>query len=194
MAAEKLFANEGYHGVSLRQITREAKTNVAALNYHHYDKPTLYRKILSRRLNQINQRRLELLDLAQSKAGDDPVPLSEIFAALAAPLLIPAEPDSREGMRLVSRILLESPALTGESLPSEFQPAMLRFGQAIRRHAPALPPADFLWQFSFVLGALHHAVLTLPDMPLHTRGLCPAHDGQGALRNFVLFATHAFKC
>jgi hypothetical protein len=58
---------------------------------------------------------------------------------------------------------------------------------------PALPPGDFLWRLSFVIGALHHTLLTLPDMPLHTSGLCRAHDGEAALANFTVFAVKAFS-
>ncbi len=69
---------------------------------------------------------------------------------------------------------------------------MTRFGQALRRHHPTLPPADFVWRLNFVIGALHHTLATLPDLPQHTSGLCRADDCAGALRNFSDFASKAF--
>ncbi|MES1168685.1 MAG: TetR/AcrR family transcriptional regulator, partial [Oleiharenicola lentus] len=73
--AESLFAQHGYAGVSLRQITVAAKVNLAAVNYHYYDKESLYRELLTQRLRQINRRRLALLAEAEARAGNSPVPL-----------------------------------------------------------------------------------------------------------------------
>lgn len=193
IAAESLFAQYGYSDVSLRQITVAAKVNVAAVNYHYYDKESLYREILTQRLTQINRRRLDLLAAAETRAGTAAIPLAEIIDALARPLFLPDEPTGIEAPRLLGRLLSERQPCTDDLLRSEFQPVMTRFGQAIRRHDPARPPADFVWRLSFLIGAMHHAVVTRPDMSLHTSGLCPADDCAGALRNFTDFAVNAFS-
>jgi AcrR family transcriptional regulator len=191
--AESLFAQHGYAGVSLRQITGAAKVNVAAVNYHFYDKEGLYRELLRLRLRQINHARLALLEAAQVRAGDAPVPLPEIFDALARPLFFPAAETGPLAPRLLGRLLSERQPFADDLVREEFQPAMTRFGQAIRRHQPGLPPADFIWRLSFVIGALHHALTTLPDMALHTGGLCQAGDCAAALKNFSDFSVKAFS-
>jgi AcrR family transcriptional regulator len=192
-SAEELFAQFGYFGVSLRQITAAARVNLAAVNYHYYDKESLYRQILQRQLQQINGRRLALLAEAETRAGDGPIPLSAIIDALARPLLLP-DPDIRATrIRLLGRLLSERQPFTDALLSSEFQPVMTRFGQAIRRHNPALPASDFVWRLSFVTGALHHAVVTMPDMAVHTTGLCRPDDCAGALQNFTDFAVKALS-
>lgn len=191
--AESLFAQHGYAGVSLRQITVAAKVNVASVNYHFYDKAGLYRELLRLRLRQINRERLSLLEAAQARTGDDLIPLQEIFDALARPLFFPGPESGPDAPRLLGRLLSERQPFADDLLREEFQPAMTRFGQAIRRHQPALPPADFVWRLSFVIGALHHSLTTLPDMSLHTGGLCQAGDCATALRNFRDFAANAFS-
>lgn len=192
-AAESLFAQYGYAGVSLRQITVAAKVNVASVNYHFYDKEGLYHELLRARLRQINRERLSLLEIAQARAGSGLVPLQEIFDALARPLFFPASELGATAPRLLGRLLSERQPFADDLLREEFQPTMTRFGQAIRRHQPALPPADFVWRLSFVIGALHHALTTLSDMPLHTSGLCRAGDCATALKNFSDFAANAFS-
>ncbi len=192
-AAESLFARHGYAGVSLRQITAVAKVNVASVNYHFYDKEGLYRDLLQLRLGQINQARLDLLEAAQARAGSSPVPLPEIFDALARPLFFPTPETGPLAPRLLGRLLAERQPFADEVVRVEFQPTMTRFGQAIRRHQPALPPTDFIWRLSFVIGALHHALTTLPDMPQHTGGLCQASDCDAALKNFRDFSAKAFS-
>lgn len=191
--AESLFAQHGYAGISLRQITVAAKVNVASVNYHFYDKEGLYRELLRMRLRQVNRERLSRLEAAQARAGGGPVPLREIFDALARPLFFPSPEPGSAAPRLLGRLLSERQPFVDDLLREEFQPTMTRFGQAIRRHQPALPPADFVWRLSFVIGALHHALTTLPDMPLHTSGLCRAGDCATALKNFSDFAANAFS-
>lgn len=192
-AAESLFAQHGYAGVSLRQITMAAKVNVASVNYHFYDKEGLYCELLRRRLRQINQMRLGLFEAAQARAGDRPVPLPEIFDALARPLFFPTAEIGTLAPRLLGRLLSERQPFADGLVREEFQPTMTRFAQAIRRHQPGLPPADFIWRLSFVIGALHHALTTLTNMALHTDGLCRAGDCAGALKNFSDFSVKAFS-
>jgi AcrR family transcriptional regulator len=192
-AAESLFAKHGYAGVTLRQITARARVNLAAINYHYYDKESLYREILTSRLRIINRRRLDLLTTAGVRAGGDPIPLPEVIAALARPLFLPADGESTDGTRLLGRLLAERQAFTDDLIRTEFQPVMTRFGQAIRRHVPSIPPGDFVWRFSFVIGALHHALVTMPDMSLLTDGLCEAEDAEVAFANFSAFAVKALS-
>lgn len=62
-AAEALFIRHGYEGMLLRQITSEAKVNLAAVNYHFGSKEALVQELLSSRLDRLNEERLQLLSL-----------------------------------------------------------------------------------------------------------------------------------
>ena len=47
--AARLFADNGFATVSVRDICRDAGANVAAVNYHFTSKDTLFRDVLQRR-------------------------------------------------------------------------------------------------------------------------------------------------
>lgn len=192
-AAESLFAKHGYHPVTLRQITTEAQVNLAAVNYHFYDKESLYREVLTQRLHQINQRRTAMLQDSIVRAGEEAVPLPDILDAFARPAFLSSDASGAAGPRLLGRMLVERPPFIEDLLQLEFQPVMTRFGQAVRRHLPRMPPQDFLWRFSFIVGALHHALATLHVMKSSTQGICRDDDAASALAGFTRFATAALR-
>jgi len=45
--AHKLFADKGYNGVSIREISKAADVNVAAINYHFENKENLFRETVN---------------------------------------------------------------------------------------------------------------------------------------------------
>src|SRR5471032_3336158 len=47
-AAARIFARNGFRATTVRQITREAGVNLAAVNYHFHDKHELYVSVLKR--------------------------------------------------------------------------------------------------------------------------------------------------
>jgi AcrR family transcriptional regulator len=194
IAAESLFAQHGFDGISLRQITAKAGVNLAAVNYHYSDKRSLCRDILLYRLREINRVRLDNLNQAEAHAGGSIIPLDEIITIMARPLFQPGSNPmayNAASIRLLGRIITEPLPFTAEIVTMELQPVMTRFGQAIRRHVPGLSPSDFLWRFSLVIGAMHHAMATLHDMKTLTNGICRNDDTEGALRNFTAFAFRA---
>lgn len=191
VAAESLFAQHGYEGTTVRQITKQAQVNLAAINYHFGDKQSLYEAVVSRRMKPIDDIRLENLNRAEVEAGEKPVALALIVEIMARPLFELGKDTLRAGdqaAKLIGRSLSEPLPFRETHLIKSFQPTMARFGQALRRHAVALSPEDFLWRLSFVVGAMHHTLATMHRMKVLTRGICRDDDFEGALERFVSFA------
>jgi len=71
LAAERLIAEHGIDGVSLRQINTEAgQRNSSAAHYHFGSKDALIRSIYEYRLDSVNRRRQNLLDTVQAGGHD----------------------------------------------------------------------------------------------------------------------------
>ena len=88
--ALKLFAEHGFRGVSVRDLSAAAQVNVAAVNYHFGSKQGLYRTIFETVLDEDEGRFSEALGCvatALGRAGDDPEGLSAAAALFARALV-----------------------------------------------------------------------------------------------------------
>ncbi|NEL42503.1 MAG: helix-turn-helix transcriptional regulator, partial [Xanthomonas perforans] len=70
-AAEELFAQHGFAGTSLRQLTTQADVNIAAVNYHFGSKENLVNEVFRRRMDEMTAARLQQLEAAKkSQPGE----------------------------------------------------------------------------------------------------------------------------
>ncbi|MBS44296.1 MAG: TetR family transcriptional regulator [Nocardioides sp.] len=84
-AAERLFAEKGIDGVSLREITREAhQRNTTALQYHFGGRDGLVRALVQKHMHTVAVRRAALLDHIE---GRDDLCLRDGAAILVQPVV-----------------------------------------------------------------------------------------------------------
>ena len=96
-AAERLFAQRGFHGVSIRDIADEAGVPLALVGYYFGPKLDLYHAIFRERSGYIGER-LTALAEAQRKAPPGLL-LDEIVGAFVLPALrVAATPEGRSRM------------------------------------------------------------------------------------------------
>src|SRR5260370_15922671 len=86
-SAERLFAEHGSEGTSLRTIIADAQVNLAAIHYHFHSKEALWEAVIVRRLGPINQERLRLLDACARDPNGGPPSLDAVLGALISPPL-----------------------------------------------------------------------------------------------------------
>ena len=109
-AGKKVFARSGYRAMTLRQVTHEAKVNLAAVNYHFGSKLNLMRALMRDRFEPINQQCHQLLDQQIKAHAPDPIPLSIIYDTLFRPLftgIVSAYDNDTNLMRIIGRALTE---------------------------------------------------------------------------------------
>src|ERR1051325_3683820 len=96
-AAESLFVEHGFEATSLRQLTAAAGVNLAAVNYHFGSKEVLFQAVLTRRLDPMNQERIELLEALEREAGAKPASCEKVLFAMLIPALRLARDEKRGG-------------------------------------------------------------------------------------------------
>lgn len=84
-AAERLFAERGYDGASVRDIASSAGAQIASIAFHHVSKETLFARVVERRASELSQLRLGAL--AALKTGKEPLTLEAVLSAFLRPYL-----------------------------------------------------------------------------------------------------------
>ena len=141
-AAEVEFADNGFNGASIRNITQRAGVNIASINYHFGSKESLFREMFHFRFDPINEVRLSRLREEQERREREPVPLELVIRLLVAPvfelMLSEAGPPPRFVLA-IARCLSEPLELFTRLGREIFQEVYEEFFAAIR---DALPQAD----------------------------------------------------
>ena len=160
-AAETLFMEHGFEATSLRALTATADVNLAAVNYHFGTKEELFQAVLTRRLDPMNQRRLEMLTRFETESAPAPVPSDQIMSALLVPALVLARDPQRGGanfLRLLGRAYADPAPFIRQFLSEQYAEMIARFKAAFARALPDMPRKELSWRLHFIMGALSYTL------------------------------------
>jgi len=156
-AAERLFADHGYAETSVREITTEAGTNVASVNYHFGSKQGLYRQVFESRLAEMREQRTEAVAsvVQQAERRGDAATVIEAFArAFMQPLTDPAR--ARVMLRLFLREMSDPHLPRGMFIEQMAKPMQVLMVDAIRRACPSVTEQQAALCFHSLVGQLVH--------------------------------------
>lgn len=194
-AAEQLFAEKGVAATSLRELTRAAGVNLAAVHYHFGPKEDVLRAAFERRIGPVNAERLRRLDALEARTGGAPPAVEDVLEAFLAPALALADsPDegARACLRLIARLHAE-PTAFGAWLMDVFAEIERRFLPVLARSLPHLDRATLLWRLHFVLGTMSISLTDPLRVERLSRGLCDPGDGEVLLRQLVSFSAAGLR-
>lgn len=151
-AAEALFAEIGYAGISVREISALAKVNLGSIPYYFGTKENLLKEVLLRRVLPINAERARLLKVVL----DNPKPTVEniLYAVLA-----PAFRSSREltaYRKLAGRLATDPTPEVRKVMDDIYNPRTLMFPKALRAVCPQLDVEEFNWRLMCVYGSMFY--------------------------------------
>jgi len=190
-AAEELFAQFGFTGTSLRQVTSRADVNIAAVNYHFGSKENLVNEVFRRRMDEMTAQRLSALNAAIEQ---HPGVLEPILAAFVEPALALAQDRHGGGafVRVVARAYAEKNDGLRKFLSDHYGHVLREFAKAIAACMPELSKEALYWRLDFLAGSLTYA---MADFGLIKRpaGVTEAAHRERAARELIRFAAAGFK-
>ncbi|MEI6893361.1 MAG: TetR family transcriptional regulator [Colwellia sp.] len=154
-SADVLFANKGFNGTSLREITSQANVNLAAVNYHFGSKKELIKAVMSRYMDELSPQ-LESALLSICQAEHKPT-LHEVFSAFVEPLLSLNE-FKKNGtstfLQLLGRGYTDSQGFLRWFLTTQYPNVFTHFSKAVKIAYPELSSEDMFWRLHFTMGTI----------------------------------------
>ncbi|TSH90596.1 TetR/AcrR family transcriptional regulator [Verticiella sediminum] len=161
LAAEKLFAQRGYHAVSIRQIAKEADVPLALVSYYFGQKHELFHAIFASWSGTIAERLEALAEIGRAPTGEPR--LRRIVQAFVEPVLrLRASPEGEYYALLITQGLGTGQREADSVLRDFFDPMAMAFidalHDALREQAPDVSRGTAAWCYQFALGALLHHI------------------------------------
>lgn len=154
-SAEILFAEHGFNGTSLREITSNADVNLASVNYHFGSKKELIKAVMSRYLNELSPR---LVTAFNDLNDDNTQPsLIDVFSAFIEPLLFLnslKENGTSNFLQLLGRGYTDSQGFLRWFLTTQYPEVFSSFTKAVHKAYPELTTEEMFWRLHFTMGTI----------------------------------------
>ncbi|MBI3837925.1 MAG: TetR/AcrR family transcriptional regulator [Planctomycetia bacterium] len=154
-AAERLLADYGVNGVSLRRILVEAGANSAALHYHFKSREGLVEAILVRHGQQINFRRREVLAAMEGQAR--PPDVDQIVDALVDPMVEFLRDEGESGrrfLRFLARLQSDRSVVHHALQEQHFPDVRERMTRYLNQACPHLPMPELKQRSTMMIDAM----------------------------------------
>jgi AcrR family transcriptional regulator len=188
-AAERLFTQGGEEATSLRAITRAARVNVAAVHYHFGGRDELLYAVLEAKVGPLNARRMELLDAAVARHGDQ-VPVDVLLDAFLRPdleLLSALTSEEVRFARFMGRAYSQPSPAVARFVERQFGPVGDRLLPLLERSLPAVAPAEIRIRIRLVTAVI--TALFAAAVPAGSAGTHPlgTEDLEEQLQRLIAF-------
>jgi AcrR family transcriptional regulator len=124
-AAEKLFAEKGYDGTSIRDVAAVVEYQIQAISYHFGPKEQLFNAVVQRRAAVMTELRVRALAAMQAEAKGAPIDIPRLIRAYVEPFIASAH-DSSKGWRNYAPLGTEIIARHYDSTAREYMGEFLR--------------------------------------------------------------------
>ena len=194
-AAEELFAEHGFDGVTLRTISGAAGVDVALANYHFGPKRDLFDAVLNRRAEVLNQVRSDALDACIANADSEGPTVDDIIHAYLAPMgEIQGSADDgwRHYFALVAYV--NNSSEFGRDVMSQyFNPLVKRFIDALRKALPDAEDEALYWGYHYLSGALTLTMADTGRLDTLSSGLAKSSDVEKGYAHMIPFIASGFR-
>jgi AcrR family transcriptional regulator len=147
-AAERLFAERGYDGTSIRAIVGKARVNQAAINYHFDGKDGLYREVLREAFRALTED--QLAHVQESRAMSREQALADFIRRQLHPLM--ARDELSRSLRIFNWETVRPTPVFKSLLSEEAAPFMGLAVDLVRRFLPGADQRTLLVAAIWMIG------------------------------------------
>ncbi len=191
--AERLFAEYGYDGVSLRQIGAASDAQIALINYHFGTKDRLYRAVLENRISPVSERRRDALRRALSGAGGVPT-IEAVLDAFARPWIeMRGTEEGRHYTRLIAREVNDPREAERGIVRDLLDPLAVEFLAAMESVLPDRSRSDVHEAYHFLTSTLLMTLANPERVKRLSGDLIDDRSHDGAVERLVRFVARSLR-
>lgn len=193
-AAERLFAQHGLHGVTLKDVATQVGVHTSLLNYYFADKKALFDAVIERRLPVTVGRRMEAMEAYEAAVGEAVTVEGALRAYLDTDL--DSYIQGGERWRDYSQIggqIANSPHYGSELMNRHLDPVVKRLLELLRKAMPEAEDEDIFWGYQFVSGALMMTLARTGRIDRLSDGLCRSDDFDAVKARMAPFMAGGFR-
>lgn len=194
-AAEELFAEVGYDGTSIRDVSEKAGVRLALVAYHVGNKETLFDQVIARRASVLGEVRMKLLENSLRKNKGAPLTVEEIITCYVSPF-IQRSGDGGKGWRNYTHLVARLANAPNWDLVigKYYDPVARRFIVEFRRALPTLNEIETLHRFSFMMGVMLAIIAEPGRVERLSENTVAADDLDTIFRSALPFVAAGFRC
>jgi len=193
-AAEDLFCEHGFDGVSVRDIAAAAGCNIASVNYYFGGKDNLYTEVWRRHLLLMRQTRIQSIDKVMSQNGGKPR-LENLLTSYANAFIEPIVDESRgrHFIKLMAREMVDRHLPQNMFLEEMIIPVMTALRNALVRTCPGLEQQKAQLAILSIVGQLIHTILAETMFEQTENPNIPEFDLTEVLNHIVKFSAAGIR-
>ncbi len=192
---EKLFADKGVAGVTMRNIAQQTKTNLATAHYHFGSKEAMVLEMIKSKIEPINAKRRKKLSEAKLNSPNYPLPTIEIFRALIQPVgeAVEKEIGNKSGIiEIIARSFTE-PARFLDKIHKRFFGELSQvFMDELKISHPSAREVDLYWNYHLAVSSMLGALAQHRRIQDFSSGKCNANAVQDMIERLIIFVSHGF--
>lgn len=175
--AESLFAEHGFDGVSVRDITDAAQVRLASVNYHFETKRKLFIEVIRRRADVLNADRRSAFEAIRfSELAPEDAVRAIVHAFIDPMYLRSTQGDA--GWKNYCRLIAQQAALrqSPQATTDFFNPVALEFIGQLKSVLPALGDRQAHYAFQYMVGAMVYLFTENERLDTLSQGRYSSHE------------------
>ncbi len=193
-AAEQLFAELGYHGVTLKDVAARVGISSPLIHYHFKGKESLYEAVWARRAPLSARKRLEAMRRYAEEVGDNVTVEGALRAWIDTDLDLQLE--EPEQWAAFGKIAAQANSAAGwgaEKMTKYFNPVVLALIELLKKAMPGCDEQTIFWGYHFLSGAMTHNMARTGRLDDLSGGRCSSADFESIKRHMARFMAAGFQ-